>query len=143
MIEIDKVHLSTLKSMKNFQLDYRNFESIDALKSELERLRTIKRLLKLRYDMKRKYTENPEKYRQMRYENRDKQKKENPEEYKRKVKAYSEKSYLKKKMKKVEELKLLELPDLPKKEDVDCDVCKNTRISYWSDDIYGTCMECC
>jgi hypothetical protein len=25
----------------------------------------------------------------------------------------------------------------------DCYACNNTRISYWSDDIYGPCMECC
>jgi hypothetical protein len=25
----------------------------------------------------------------------------------------------------------------------DCDVCNGSGISYWSDGIYGSCMECC
>lgn len=27
-------------------------------------------------------------------------------------------------------------------EDDICDSCHNSRISYWSDGIYGTCMDC-
>ena len=26
---------------------------------------------------------------------------------------------------------------------IDCDACHGTGVSYWSDDYYGSCMECC
>ena len=116
MIELHTIHFNTLKSMKNFGLDYTKFETVDDLKAELQRLRKAKCVARLRVEMREKYRANPDKYRQMRYTNRAKEKEQNPEKCKERQREYARKSYLKKKMKKVEEFKVLELPLQPEQE---------------------------
>lgn len=37
-------------------------------------------------------------------------------------------------------------PPKPKRQPVEeweCDACRDTGVSYWSDDVYGACLECC
>jgi hypothetical protein len=116
MIDLNTVHFSTLKSMKNFGLDYTKFETVDELKSELQRLRKEKCVARLRIEMRDKYRANPDKYRQMRYSNRAKEKEQNPDKCRERQREYARKSYLKKKMKKVEEFKVLELSPQPEQE---------------------------
>jgi hypothetical protein len=107
MIELHTIHFHTIKSMKNFGLDYTKFETIDELKAELQRLRKEKSVARYRIEMREKYRANPEKYRQMRYTNRAKEREQNPEKCRERQREYARKSYMKKKM---EKLKILELP---------------------------------
>jgi glucose-6-phosphate isomerase len=116
MIDLNTVHFSTLKSMKSFGLDYTKFETVDELKSELQRLRKEKCVARLRIEMRDKYRANPDKYRQMRYTNRAKEKEKNPEKCRERQREYARKSYMKKKMEKVEEFKVLELLPKPEQE---------------------------
>jgi hypothetical protein len=66
--------------------------------------------------MREKYRANPDKYRQMRYTNRAKEKQQNPEKCRERQRGYAKKSYLKKKMEKVEQFKVLELSPTPEQE---------------------------
>ena len=116
MIELHTIHFNTLKSMKNFGLDYTKFETVDDLKAELQRLRKEKCVARLRIEMREKYRANPDKYRQMRYTNRAKEKQQNPEKCRERQRGYAKKSYLKKKMEKVEQFKVLELLPTPEQE---------------------------
>lgn len=107
------IHIATLKSVKNFGLNIADFETVDALKSELTRLRTLKLNARLKRDMGQKYKNDPEKYRTMRQENRMKQKEKDPD-YNKKKADYNRQLYAKNKKKKVHNVediaKLLELP---------------------------------
>ena len=113
MIELHRVHFATIKSMKNFGLDYTKFETVDELKAELVRLRKERNKEmwseKLRVDMRRNYQEDPEKYKQMRYKNRNKEKERDPEGFKLKCRTYCKNSYLRKKIKRLENFQVLEL----------------------------------
>lgn len=107
------VHIATLKSVKNFGLNIADFDTIDSLKSELTRLRTLKLNTRLKRDMGQKYKNDPEKYRKMRQENRMKQKLKDPD-YNKKKADYNRQLYAKNKKKKVHNVediaKLLQLP---------------------------------
>ena len=99
--------------MKSFGLDYTKFETIDELKAELQRLRRKKYCERLRIEMREKYRANPEKYREMRYLNRAKEKEKDPEKCRERQREYARKSYLKKKMEKIANFQVLELPSQP------------------------------
>lgn len=107
------IHIATLKSVKNFGLNIADFDTVDALKSELTRLRNLKATARLKREMGQKYKDNPEKYRKMRQENRMKQKEKDPD-YNKKKAEYNRQLYAKNKKKKVHNVediaKLLELP---------------------------------
>lgn len=107
------IHIATLKSVKNFGLNIADFDTIESLKSELTRLRTLKLNIRLKRDMGLKYKNEPEKYRKMRQENRMKQKEKDPD-YNKKKAEYNRQLYAKNKKKKVHNVediaKLLELP---------------------------------
>lgn len=122
MIDISKLHLGTVKAVKNHNIDYTMFETVEALRFEIARLRKLKSSEKWRDTIRKKmverYRENPEYYRELRKKTRNEAKERDPEAYAKKNREYSRNRYAKIKAEKLkqlekpqEEFKLLELND--------------------------------
>jgi hypothetical protein len=110
MIDISKVHLSTVKAVKNHGIDYTQFETVDELRVEIKRLRNKKHLDKwkdsIRVYMGEKYRAEPEKYRQQRNKTRQQAKERDPNGYAEKNRLYAKNRYAKIK---AEKFKILEI----------------------------------
>lgn len=113
MIEINTLHLATIKAVKNHGIDYTLFETVEALRFEIARRRKEKANEKwkdvIRVKMVEKYRANPEHYRELRKKTRLEAKERDPEAYALKNRLYSNKRYAKIK---AEKFKLLEIPEV-------------------------------
>lgn len=112
MIEINTLHLATVKAVKNHGIDYTQFETVEALRAEIKRQRNKKANDKwkdtIRIKMVEKYRANPEHYRELRKKTRLEAKERDPEAYTLKNRLYSNRRYAKLKEKR---LKLLEMTE--------------------------------
>lgn len=115
MIDISKVHLSTAKAVKNHGIDYTKFETVEQLRAEIKRLRTVKHKEKwkdaIRVYMVEKYRADPEKYKEQRKKTRKEAKEKDPEGYAERNRLYRRKQYAKIK---AEKFKLLEIHEASK-----------------------------
>lgn len=112
MIDINTLHLATVKAVKNHGIDYTQFESVEAIRAEIARRRKEKANEKwkdtIRIKMGEKYRSNPEYYRELRKKTRLEAKERDPEAYALKNRLYSSKRYAKLK---ADRLKLLEMTE--------------------------------
>jgi hypothetical protein len=110
MIDISKVHLATVKAVKNHGIDYTKFETVDELRVEIKRLRNKKHMDKwkdaIRVYMVEKYRADPEKCREQRNKIRQQAKERDPNGYAEKNRLYAKNRYAKIK---AEKFKLLEI----------------------------------
>jgi hypothetical protein len=109
MIQLETLHLSTIKAIKNHDIDITQYETIELLREALKKKRYEKHKQKWRPVIKevmaQKYKENPQKYRDIRKEYRKKLYEKDPD-YREKINTKQREYYH---MKKMAKFKLLEL----------------------------------
>jgi hypothetical protein len=110
MIQLETIHLSTVKAIKNHAIDYRLYDSIEELRQAIKKKRYENHKEKwrpvIRQVMAQKYKDNPEKYRDIRKKYRQELCEKDPS-YRDKINTKQREYYHKKK---IDKFKVLELP---------------------------------
>ena len=110
MINIESLHMLTIKAILHYEIDCSKFDSVEELRKELKHQQYLRFKEKYRQyyreKMGAKYKENPDKYRIMRRESRQKMLESDPS-YKEKMQNQSKEYRLRKKHEKLKVLGLV------------------------------------
>lgn len=92
MVDITPLHLLTIKAMMKYEIDFAQYNSLDELRNELKKRQYLTFKEKYREYYRQRmvvlYNKDPQKYKTIRKESRERMIQADPEAYKQKQKEY-------------------------------------------------------